>query len=110
MSLTPYRYMWLLVLFDLPVSTKKQRKLASTFRKFLLKDGYFMLQFSVYARVCNGEAALEKHSKRLLAELPPEGQVRSIQITDKQYERIKILVGKKCANENKKAADQLLLF
>ena len=44
--------MWLFVFFDLPVKTKKQRKEATTFRKYLEKDGFSMLQFSVYMRHC----------------------------------------------------------
>ena len=51
------RVMWVFVFFDLPVGTKTERRLATRFRKFLKDDGYMMLQFSVYARVCRGEEA-----------------------------------------------------
>lgn len=98
------RYMWLFVFFDLPVKKKIERKRASSFRRFLLKDGYTMLQFSIYTRICNGEEAIEKHTKRLQNELPPEGHIRSMQITDLQYERIKLLVyqGEKLKKKSKK--------
>ncbi len=85
--------MWLIVFFDLPVKTKPQRRVATKFRKFLLDDGYIMLQYSVYARICRGQDAVEKHVGRLLKSLPKEGSVRSLQVTDRQYARMKTLVG-----------------
>jgi CRISPR-associated protein Cas2 len=103
------RFMWLFVFFDLPVGTKTERRVATQFRNFLLKDGYMMIQFSVYARICNGQERAEKHTQRLTTKLPEKGSVRLIQITDKQYERMKILVGTKKNNEKPESA-QLLLF
>jgi len=109
MSATKDRFMWLFVFFDLPVKTKAERKAATHFRNFLLKDGYMMLQFSVYARICNGQERVDKHAQRLTSNLPRSGSVRMMQVTDKQYERMKILVGKKTNNETTKA-EQLVLF
>ncbi len=103
------RYMWLFVFFDLPVGSKAERRAATRFRNFLIKDGYMMLQFSVYARICNGQDNVDKHFKKLEHSLPSKGSVRAIQITDKQYARQKILVGKQKNNEETKA-EQLLLF
>ena len=59
--------MRILIFFDLPVGSAKERKAATKFRQFLLKDGYYMVQYSVYARVCNGTDAVEKHRIRLKA-------------------------------------------
>lgn len=109
MSAAKDRFMWLFVFFDLPVKTKPERRVATRFRNFLLKDGYMMLQFSVYARICNGQDRVDKHLLRLKASIPEKGSVRVIQITDKQYERMKILVGEKKNNEKTKA-EQLVLF
>ena len=67
------RFMRMLVFFDLPVQTKKQRREATAFRNFLIKDGYHMLQYSVYARVCNGNDAVTKHRARLTGQLPANG-------------------------------------
>ena len=58
--------MRLLVLFDLPVVTKAERRAYTLFRRFLMNDGYDMIQFSVYGRILNGNDALEKHMKRLV--------------------------------------------
>jgi len=101
--------MWLFVFFDLPVKTKPERRTATRFRNFLLKDGYMMIQFSVYARICNGQDRTDKHLQRLKSVIPEKGSVRVMQITDKQYERMKILVGTKKNNEKTKA-EQLVLF
>ena len=103
------RFMWLFVLFDLPVGTKVERKTAAKFRKFLLEDGYMMLQFSVYARVCRGQEGVDKHLWRLDRHLPNKGSVRALQVTDKQYERMRILVGKASKTEEK-AGEQLVLL
>jgi CRISPR-associated protein Cas2 len=103
------KYMWLMVFFDLPVTTKEARQTATRFRNFLLKDGYVMLQYSVYARVCNGAERVDKHLKRLQTVLPRKGSIRALQVTEQQYGRMKILLGNQAQNE-KKGAEQLLLF
>lgn len=101
--------MRLMVFFDLPVKQKEQRREANRFRNFLLSDGYDMIQLSVYSRVCRGQEAVEKHMNRLHSRLPPEGCVRALQITEKQYCRMKIMIGDPKPAE-KKGPQQLLLF
>lgn len=101
--------MWIMVFFDLPVGTKTERRHANRFRKFLKTDGYLMLQFSVYARICRSDVGVEKHLLRARANLPPRGSVRALQVTDKQYARMKFLVGDSSKSE-KKASDQLVLL
>lgn len=88
------RYMRIIVFFDLPVVLPKERKAYSRFRKFLLNDGYTMLQYSVYTRICNGEDAVRKHVKRLQENLPPvNGAIRALKITEKQFANMEILLG-----------------
>ena len=103
------RFMWVFVLFDLPVGTKFERRAATRFRNFLKDDGYLMLQFSVYARVCRGEEAVDKHIGRVTKNLPSKGSVRTLQITDKQYGRMRLLIGESKKSE-KVAPDQLVLL
>jgi CRISPR-associated protein Cas2 len=103
------RIMWLFVFFDLPVTTKTGRRLATRFRKFLKDDGYMMLQFSVYARVCRGEEAVDKHIGRVRRNLPKQGNVRTLQVTDKQYARMKLLLGEAEKNE-RVAPEQMVLL
>jgi CRISPR-associated protein Cas2 len=103
------RYMWLMIFFDLPVVAPQQRREATRFRNFLLNDGYIMLQYSVYARICKGQDAVEKHLKRTHEVLPKEGSIRALQVTDKQYARMKILLGN-LIPEERHDGRQLLFF
>lgn len=102
--------MRILVLFDLPVVSKEERRAYTVFRRFLLNDGYDMIQFSIYGRILNGNDATEKHYKRLLANLPPAGSVRVLTVTEKQFTNMKLLVGPPQFQEKKVNASQLLLF
>ena len=87
--------MWLLAMFDLPTDTKKARKAYTQFRKALIKDGFTMMQYSVYIRHCASEENVEVHDGRVVAVLPPDGEVRLLRITDKQYERMRVFWGKR---------------
>lgn len=102
--------MRLLVFFDLPVVKKQDRKEYQKFRRFLLNDGYNMIQFSVYSRICNGADGANKHIVRLKKSLPPKGSVRFLQITEKQYSQMKFLVGKPKPQEKKINSQQLSIF
>lgn len=103
------RFMWLMVFFDLPVKTKPQRGRASRFRQFLKKDGYIMLQLSVYTRVCRGQDAVDKHIRRVRTSLPKEGSVRTLQVTDKQYGRMELMLGTAAKNEEIGPSQMVLL-
>lgn len=102
--------MRLLVFFDLPVVTKAERRAYTVFRRFLINDGYDMIQFSVYGRILNGNDALEKHYKRLVDNLPQEGSVRCLSVTEKQFAGMKLLVGLPLFQEKTVKINQLLLF
>ncbi len=91
--------MRLMVLFDLPVTSKTNRRAYQQFHRFLICDGYVMMQFSVYSRVANGLDGVEKHLARLRAHLPPKGNVRVMTVTEKQYASMLFLVGKPRAQE-----------
>jgi CRISPR-associated protein Cas2 len=94
MELNSYRTMWVIALFDLPVDTPKARKEASDFRKKLKTDGFTMLQFSVYGRHCPSEENAQVHIRRIEGYLPPDGQVRVLVVTEKQFERMRVYWGK----------------
>ncbi len=93
--LNAYHIMWLFVFFDLPVTTKKERKEASVFRKNLIKDGFTMMQFSVYNRHCASKESAEVHMNRVKGFVPETGQVSILIVTDKQYGNITNFWGKK---------------
>lgn len=96
--------------FDLPVGTNIDRHNATKFRKYLLAEGYYMIQYSVYGRLCNGQDATLKHEKRLLKNIPDKGSVRVLTVTEKQYASMKILSGKICEREKPQKAYQLSFF
>jgi CRISPR-associated protein Cas2 len=102
------RILWLFVFFDLPVGTKSERRSATRFRNFLKDDGYMMLQYSVYARVARGEDAASKHVQRVTKHLPQRGSVRALQVTDKQYARMRLLLGE--AKKNERIAPQQMVL
>jgi CRISPR-associated protein Cas2 len=87
--------MWVIALFDLPVQTPKNRKDHARFRKDLIEDGFTMMQFSVYSRHCASIENAEVHIERMSRRLPPEGEVRFLVITDKQFSRIRTFWGRK---------------
>jgi CRISPR-associated protein Cas2 len=87
--------MWVLVFFDLPTDTKKERKAASDFRKKLISDGFVMFQYSIYMRHCPSSENAEVHSKRVKTYLPSKGQVGILSITDKQFGSMELFSEKK---------------
>ena len=87
--------MWVIVLFDLPTEEKQMRRDYTHFRKFLLGDGFVMMQYSVYMRHSSSDENAHVHINRVKACLPPDGEVRIIKITDKQFGRIEVYYGKK---------------
>lgn len=102
--------MRLLVFFDLPVGTRAERKAYTRFRRFLLNDGYDMIQFSVYGRILAGRDAEAAHLARLAQNLPPAGSIRAMTVTERQYASIRLLVGKPVSQEIRVTAAQMLLF
>ncbi len=104
-----YRIMWVLVFFDLPTDTKKDTKNYNIFRKKLIQDGFTMFQFSIYLRHCASRENAEVHIKRVKSFLPPTGQVGILCVTDKQFGKMELFIGKK-ETEVQTPYQQLELF
>lgn len=83
--LSEYRVMWVLVFFDLPTETKKEKRAHAAFRKELKMDGFEMFQFSIYLRHCPTSENADMHIKRIKRVLPEHGKVGILRITDKQF-------------------------
>ena len=107
--LSGYRLMWMMVMFDLPVLTKQERKDANRFRKFLLDLGFDMCQLSVYMRFCEGKEQAQVYTRKVQSALPLSGNVQIVYFTDKQYENIVNFNGpnRQTANKN---PEQYMLF
>jgi len=101
--------MWVLVFFDLPTETKKDKKDYALFRGNLRKDGFTMFQFSIYVRHCASMENAEVHIKRVKSFLPKFGHVGILCITDKQFGNIELFYGQKPLEPNA-PGQQLELF
>lgn len=95
MRLNEYRILWVLVFFDLPTETKKERSIASKFRKEIIRDGFAMFQFSIYLRHCSSRENAEVHIKRVKNLLPEKGHIGIMTVTDKQFGMMELFYGKK---------------
>lgn len=106
----PAKFMHLFVFFDLPVTTRKKRQRYARFRRFLLKQGFDMLQYSVYCRLIPGAAAADGLIQCVRKHLPPEGSVRALLVTDQQYGRMDVMVGSMTEREKIVGSNQLILL
>lgn len=103
--LMSFRYMRLLIMFDLPTVTAKERRAYRDFRKFLIQEGFIMHQFSVYSKIFLNDTSKNLLINRLEKAKPPEGLVTALSVTEKQYARMIYLCGetdKSVANSNKR--------
>ena len=104
-----YRFMWVMVLFDLPVLSQKQRKRAQRFRNDLLDMGFEMAQFSVYMKFCGSRAATDTVTKNIEQFVPPEGKVSVMSFTDKQYGGMQVFHGRARVPQESERGQLLLL-
>lgn len=86
-------------MFDMPVVTAEERREYSQFRKKLIDDGFIMIQFSIYVRICKNQDDVIKHVTRVKSFAPSRGNIRLLQVTEKQYEQMIMLRGVKTDNE-----------
>lgn len=101
--------MWILVFFDLPTETKKDKRAYQLFHKQLQKDGFSMFQYSIYVRHCASMDNAEVHIKRVKTFVPEYGSVAVMCITDKQFANIQLFNGSKIAKMQSQP-QQLELF
>lgn len=107
--ISAYKIMWLVVIFDLPVGSKTERRRATGFRNMLLDEGFMMKQFSVYLRSCHNRAAADSLADRIGKRAPPEGDVSVMFFTDKQYGLTRNYAGR-AEQETEKKPAQFVLF
>lgn len=102
--------MRLIVFFDLPVATAAQRKSYRLFRKFLIKDGYLMMQESVYSKMVLDGASADSAISRMKRNKPPHGLVQVLKVTEKQYAGIVDVVGERSESVVLDTADRLVIL
>lgn len=102
--------MRLILFFDLPMNTKEERRTYTKFRKYLVNNGFSMLQFSVYAKIFPNRISLFQYVEGLKRNLPIKGSIRIMAVTEKQYEKMLILVGGKTIQEEKITEEPLVIL
>lgn len=105
-----YEFMRLVLFFDLPMVTKSERKVYMQFRKYLIKNGYIMVQFSVYSKIFSNREAAVNHTKILKRNVPNQGQIRLMMVTETQYSRIEVIVGGKSKQEDIVSIEPFILL
>ena len=103
-----YDFMRLIVFFDLPTLTKDDRHQYAVFRKYLIKQGYNMIQFSIYSKIFSNADAVNNHLKMIAKNVPKDGSVRAMSVTEKQYAKIVILLGSKTLMEERENMSSLI--
>lgn len=103
-----YNFMRLVLFFDLPMVTKSEVRIYNQFRKYLIKNGYIMMQFSVYCKIFPNRDAAVKHVQILRKNIPNQGHIRIMVVTEKQFSRIEIIVGGKSNQEDRVNSDSFI--
>lgn len=93
-----YRFMRVIVLFDLPTITTEERREYIRFRKFLIKNGFIMMQESVYSKLALNQIAASAIMKHVRENKPISGLVQMLAITEKQFSKMEFVVGESISN------------
>lgn len=88
-----YRYMRLIVFFDLPTDTSQQRREYNSFRKFLIRSGFVMMQESVYSKIVLNATAAAAAQESIRKHKTSGGLIEMLLVTERQFERMEIVVG-----------------
>lgn len=105
-----YKIMRMICMFDLPVGTSREQRIYRTFRKNLIKEGFIMMQYSVYIRTCPNRDYCHRLEKRIQKFMPEKGNVRTLVITEKQYDDMKIFVGSKNETEKSIGTERMIII
>ncbi|MBF7094771.1 CRISPR-associated endonuclease Cas2 [Streptococcus sp. HF-1907] len=103
-----YRYMRMILMFDMPTDTAEERKAYRKFRKFLLSEGFIMHQFSVYSKLLLNSSANKAMVDRLQENNPKKGSITLLTVTEKQFARMIYLHGER--NTSVANSDNRLVF
>ena len=105
-----YKIMRVLCMFDLPMDTAEEKREYRIFRKNLMKEGFIMMQYSVYVRVCPSREYANRLEKRISKIVPEKGNIRLLCVTEKQYSDMKLLVGSRNTSETAIGTERLIII
>ena len=103
-------FLYILIMFDLPTKSKKDIKKYTKFRKLMLNDGFSMIQYSIYIRICKSNYSANAHIKYIKKIIPLKGEVRILKLTDKVYNSMEILKNFEKTNEEKLGVQTVIEF
>jgi len=109
MNLSGWSMAYLIVMFDLPTTSKTDKRNYVDFRRFLLNDGFRLMQWSVYSRHCRSRDHLEVHQTRVRQHVPPAGEVRMLHMTEAQFGRMEIFRKRSRVNDEPDPAQLVFL-
>lgn len=95
-------------MFDMPTITIEDRKNYSKFRDNLIDDGFIMIQYSIYVRICKNQDDIAKHINRVKMFTPEKGNIRLLQVTEKQYEQMIML--RSIKNDDEKESNNSMII
>lgn len=105
-----YKIMRMICMFDLPADTSQEQRIYRTFRKNLIKEGFIMIQYSVYMRTCPNRDYCKRLEKRIQKFVPEKGNIRLLTITEKQYDDMKIFIGSKSETEKAIGTERMIII
>jgi|SRR5690625_4704494 len=105
-----FRIMRLIVMFDLPTETSADRRNYRKFRKFLIKNGYNMMQYSIYSKIILNRSVLNYHRVNLKQHAPPKGYVETLIITENQFSNIEVIVGEDRRSQQEHTTDRMIIL
>ncbi len=108
--ISDYRFMRIILFFDLPMLSDAEVRRYTRFRKYLIRNGYIMMQYSIYSKIFPNRDTVRWHMNDLKRNIPPDGSVMLMTVTEKQYQSIQNLVGSKRALDRKITSKNLLTF
>ena len=100
--------MRVMVMFDLPTETSTDRRHYRLFRKFLINEGFVMMQESIYTKICINAHAVAQVERNVAGNRPPDGLVQMLSVTEKQFASMKLLVGEE--NNNYVQTDERMVI
>lgn len=109
-SVMIYSFMRLILFFDLPMVTKADVRIYTHFHKYLVQEGYIMMQYSIYCKLFPNREAAVKHVDILKRNVPVEGHVRVMMVTEKQYSKMVLLTGSKSHQESSINSDAFIII
>ena len=89
-----YRFMRIIIFFDLPIETAQDRREYSRFHKYLIKNGFLMMQKSVYYKLALNQTTAGTILENIRSHKPPSGLIQALTITEKQYAKMEFILGK----------------